>query len=181
METIDVETRRMIRTMTMPCAALAAALALAAAAPLANAHGNAPSEKGHGAAPAHVDAEQHAFGKAGDPARAARTIEVDMHDRLRFDPETIEVETGQTVRFVVRNEGTLMHEMVLGTPDTLDEHAALMQKFPGMEHAEPYMAHVPPGEERTMTWTFTDAGEFAYGCLVPGHFEAGMKGRIVVR
>ena len=170
----------MMRTMKTPCTALAAALALAAAAPLAHAHGNAPSEKGPGA-PAHLDAEEHAFGKAGEPARADRTVEVEMHDGLRFEPETIEVKRGQTVRFVVSNEGTLMHEMVLGTPETLAEHAALMQKFPGMEHAEPYMAHVPPGDERVMTWTFTNAGEFAYGCLVPGHFEAGMKGRIVVR
>jgi uncharacterized cupredoxin-like copper-binding protein len=73
-----------------------------------------------------------------------------------------------------------MHEMVLGTMEELKKHAELMRKHPGMEHDEPYMAHVAPGKTETITWQFTKAGEFHYGCLIPGHFEAGMIGKIRV-
>ena len=55
-----------------------------------------------------------------------------------------------------------------------------MKKYPEMEHDEPYMAHVKPGAREVITWTFTKAGIFMYGCLIPGHFEAGMKGAIRV-
>ncbi len=90
------------------------------------------------------------------------------------------VKQGDTVRFVARNKGKVLHEMVLGTMDELKEHAELMRKHPGMEHDEPYMAHVAPGKTERIVWQFTKAGEFYYGCLVPGHFEAGMIGKIVV-
>lgn len=129
----------------------------------------------------HASAQEHAFGKASDPAAAARTIEISMHDTMRFGPATLEVARDTPLRFVVRNEGKLLHELVLGTRDALEQHAALMKKFPGMEHAEPYMAHVAPGARGEIGWTFTQPGEYFYACLVPGHFEAGMVGRIIVR
>ncbi|MDW8468952.1 MAG: plastocyanin/azurin family copper-binding protein [Burkholderiales bacterium] len=74
-----------------------------------------------------------------------------------------------------------MHEMVLGTLEELKAHAELMRKHPAMEHDEPWMAHVAPGKSATLHWQFTRAGEFHYGCLIPGHFEAGMVGRITVK
>jgi uncharacterized cupredoxin-like copper-binding protein len=88
---------------------------------------------------------------------------------------------GETIRFVVRNDGKAMHEMVIGTIQELKAHAELMRKFPGMEHDEPYMAHVAPGEEGEIVWQFTRAGEFYYACLIPGHLEAGMIARIFVK
>jgi uncharacterized cupredoxin-like copper-binding protein len=84
------------------------------------------------------------------------------------------------VRFVPVNKGQVMHEMVLGTMDDLKKHAELMRKHPGMEHDEPHMAHVAPGKSGEMGWQFTQAGEFHYGCLIPGHFEAGMIGKVKV-
>ena len=63
----------------------------------------------------------------------------------------------------------------------LKEHAEMMQKHPTMEHDEPYMAHVPPGKTESMVWQFTKAGEFYFGCLVPGHFEGGMIGKLSVK
>jgi uncharacterized cupredoxin-like copper-binding protein len=81
----------------------------------------------------------------------------------------------------VTNAGKVMHEMVLGTMQDLKAHAELMEKHPGMEHDEPYMAHVPPGRTAEILWQFAKAGEFHYGCLVPGHLEAGMIGKITVR
>lgn len=120
------------------------------------------------------------FGRAGDPARATRTVTVVMSDAMRFDPATILVRQGETVRFVVKNSGRALHEMVLGTSEGLAEHAELMKKYPGMEHDEPHMLHVAPGKTGEMVWQFTRAGEFRYGCLIPGHYEAGMAGKVEV-
>jgi uncharacterized cupredoxin-like copper-binding protein len=90
------------------------------------------------------------------------------------------VNRGKTVRFLLQNSGKLMHEFVLGTLQELRAHGELMQKFPDMEHDEPYMAHVAPGRSGELGWQFTRPGEFYYGCLIPGHFEAGMIGRVIV-
>jgi uncharacterized cupredoxin-like copper-binding protein len=149
---------------------------LAAVPVIALAH----SGHGSGHKPAAISKEEHPFGRQGHPARAVRTIEVDMSDAMRFTPSEVRVKRGDTVKFVVRNSGKVLHEMVIGTEAELRKHAELMKKHPGMEHDEPYMAHVQPGKKETMAWTFTKAGTFMYGCLVPGHWEAGMKGTIVV-
>ena len=141
----------------------------------------AHSEESHEETIDYSDVDEHPFGRASDPAKAVRTIEVEMSDAMRFTPAEITVNKGDTVRFVIRNNGQLLHEMVLGTEKSLKEHAQLMLKFPGMDHSEPYMAHVAVGDTGEMGWEFTHAGEFHYGCLVPGHFDAGMKGVIVVR
>jgi uncharacterized cupredoxin-like copper-binding protein len=85
------------------------------------------------------------------------------------------------VRFVLHNKGKVLHEMVIGTMDELKEHAALMRKFPTMEHDAPYMAHVKPGATQEIVWQFNRPGEFNYACLVAGHFEAGMVGKVTVK
>lgn len=128
-----------------------------------------------------ISTEEHAFGREGDPKKATRAINVDMSDQMRFTPAHITVKRGDTVRFVVKNAGKVMHEMVIGTMQELKAHAELMKKHPDMEHDEPYMAHVKPGKSSEMVWQFTKAGEFYYGCLMPGHFEAGMIGKIIVQ
>jgi uncharacterized cupredoxin-like copper-binding protein len=127
-----------------------------------------------------ISQEETAFGREGDPKKVSRTVNVDMNDKMRFTPAELKVKRGETIRFRVKNSGQVMHEMVIGTMDELKKHAELMRKHPGMEHDEPYMAHVAPGKMETMVWQFTKAGEFHYGCLVPGHFEAGMIGKVVV-
>jgi uncharacterized cupredoxin-like copper-binding protein len=124
---------------------------------------------------------EKAFGRAGDAKKVTRTIKVDMADTMRFSPMEISVKRGETVRLVAKNAGKLMHEMVLGTMQELKEHAEFMRKYPGMEHDEPYMTHVKPGKTAPIAWEFTKAGEFYYGCLMPGHFEAGMVGKIIVK
>jgi len=126
-------------------------------------------------------AEEKVFGREGDPKKVTRTIQVDMSDNMRYSPMEITIKRGETVRFVAKNSGKVMHEMVLGTMKELKEHFELMRKHPGMEHDEPHMAHVKPGGTAPMVWEFTKAGEFYYGCLMPGHFEAGMVGKIIVK
>jgi uncharacterized cupredoxin-like copper-binding protein len=116
----------------------------------------------------------------GSTQEARRTIVITMSDSMRFAPDRIEVKQGETVKLVVRNAGKVLHELVLGTRKELEEHAALMLKFPNMEHDEPYMAHVPAGKTREVVWKFNRAGEFDFGCLVPGHYGAGMVGKVIV-
>jgi uncharacterized cupredoxin-like copper-binding protein len=134
----------------------------------------------HGKAPSAQPMVETPFGRTGDPKRVTRTVTVDMADTMRFTPADLTVRQGETIRFRVSNAGRVLHEMVIGTATDLQAHAELMKKHPGMEHDEPYMAHVAPGKSGEIVWQFTQAGEFEYGCLVPGHCEAGMKGRIRV-
>ena len=155
-------------------------LVLACAAAGVRAHGN----EDHAAAPRKFDANQvepTAFGQEGDPARATRVVKVDMTDTMRFTPAEIRLKRGETVRLVATNKGQVLHEMVLGTPEDLKKHADLMRKFPDMEHAEAHMTHVKPGTSGEIVWQFTKAGEFQFACLIPGHFEAGMVGKVTVK
>jgi uncharacterized cupredoxin-like copper-binding protein len=127
-----------------------------------------------------VKKEQKDWGIAGEPKAAKRTIVISMTDNMRFSPDRLEVKQGETVRFVVKNTGKVMHELVIGTKKELDEHAAMMMKFPGMEHDEPYMTHVAPGKTGEIVWTFNRAGDFDFACLIAGHYQAGMVGKIKV-
>jgi uncharacterized cupredoxin-like copper-binding protein len=121
------------------------------------------------------------FGREGDPRKVTRVIKVDMSDAMRYFPDHISVKKGETVRFVASNSGQVEHELVIGTMDDLKQHAELMKKHGGMAHNDPNATHVEPGKTGRVVWQFTRTGEFYYGCLVPGHFEAGMIGTIVVR
>ncbi len=150
-------------------AALAAFTALAAAA--AQAAGDHAGGHGHGA---------DTIGKPGVAAKATRTVKVDMTDNMRFTPERIEVEQGETVRFLVSNSGKLKHELVLGTEKELKEHYEAMKKNPEMEHADPNQVTLAPGKTGEIVWQFTRSGEVAFGCLQPGHYDAGMKGAVRV-
>lgn len=147
--------------------------------------GTAPgawAHEGH-SAPANArrgtEAVETPFGRPG--SRPTRTVSLAMDDRMRFTPDALEVKRGETLRFVIRNEGKLLHELVLGTEAELARHADLMRRFPDMEHDEPNMVHVKPGAAGELLWTFDKRGRFAFACLVSGHFEAGMRGTINVK
>jgi len=163
--------------MRMHTGVLVVALAAGVSAGAVLAHG--PESKG---APkkAAAAAEQKSFGIAGNPKRVDRTIEMRMTDEMRFEPAVINVKAGETIRFVHRNVGKVMHEMVIGTRSELEQHAELMRKHPGMEHDEPHMVHVAPGKRGELVWKFNRTGQFEFACLIPGHFEAGMRGSITV-
>lgn len=152
------------------------AFTLLAASTAAWAHG----EKPHGKPAAPPKLEQKDWGIGGNPAAVKRTVTIRMTDNMRFTPDAIQVKQGETVRFVVVNSGKVMHEFVLGTKQELDEHAEMMKKFPNMEHDEPYMAHVEPGKQSDIVWHFNRAGDFDFACLLPGHYQAGMVGKIRV-
>ena len=127
--------------------------------------------------------EEHAsaMGKPGNPAKVTRTMTVDMNDNMRFSPEKISVKKGETIKFIVKNSGRIKHEMVLGSAQEIKEHAEMMKKMPGMEHADANMVVVDPGKTGEIVWQFNKAGQFDFACLQPGHFEAGMRGKIAVK
>ncbi len=148
------------------------------------AHAHSPTaHQGHHApnAAAAAPAEQKDWGMAGDLQKVTRTIQIRMSDDMRFAPKEIQVKLGETVRLVAVNAGKQLHEIVIGTPQELKAHAEMMKKHPGMQHDEPYMAHVEAGQKGTIVWTFNRAGTFEFACLLPGHFESGMIGRITVK
>lgn len=128
----------------------------------------------------HHGQDESAIGRPGQSVKATRTIYVDMADTMRFTPDNITVREGETIRFMVRNTGRLKHEFVLGTEKELKEHFELMKKFPGMEHEEPNMVTLAPGQTGEMVWQFAKAGPVDFACLHPGHYDAGMSGLIKV-
>jgi uncharacterized cupredoxin-like copper-binding protein len=166
----------MIRTRLLAMLFIAAGLILPG---VALAHG--PANDGAKPKKSAAAPEQKPWGVAGDPRKATRTVKIDMRDEMEYIPSLISVKQGDTVRFVVSNSGRIMHELVIGTKPELEAHAALMKKFPEMEHEEAYMAHVPPGKTESIVWRFNRAGEFYYACLVAGHYEAGMVGKVIVK
>ena len=152
---------------------LLAVLALAAsgAALASGTHAGSHNHDGGGAP---------AIGQPGSAAQARRSVAIEMSDAMRFTPARLTVRQGETVRLLVRNTGQIRHEINLGTRQELLEHLEQMRKHPDMAHDEPGKLTLEPGQQGEIVWQFTRAGVVDFGCLIPGHYEAGMKGVIVV-
>lgn len=142
--------------------------------------GHSAAHDTHGASSAPDAAQQMPFGIAGQAAAVRRTITLKMSDDMRFSPRNLTLAQGETVRLRVQNNGQVMHEIVLGTSDSLAAHEKAMREHPDMAHDAPYMAHVAPSQQGELIWQFNRPGTFDFACLVAGHYAAGMKGRITV-
>jgi uncharacterized cupredoxin-like copper-binding protein len=141
-------------------------------------------------------------GMAGDAANAARTVSVTLVDNY-FEPESLSVAPGETVRFVISNQGEVVHEFNIGTAAThaahqeemmmMVEHGAIeidrinhdmmnmdMGDGETMSHDEPNSVLLAPGESAEIVWTFPEAGSLEFACNVPGHYDAGMMGDISI-
>lgn len=127
----------------------------------------------------HGDAD--AIGQPGKTENISRTVTITMLDSMRYSPASISVKQGETIKFIVKNSGKIKHEMVLGTEKELKKHYELMKKTPEMEHADENMVTVPPGESGEIIWQFTKTGKIDFACLIPGHYDAGMKGSVKVQ
>jgi len=149
------------------------ALLMFAVTGLAYASGSHSGGHGHGT-------DETAIGKPGEARKATRTITISMSDDMRYTPSTIQVNRNETVRFIVKNKGQVKHELSLGTQKDLLEHLEAMKKFPEMEHDEPGKVTLAPGKQGEIVWQFTQPGTVNFACLMPGHYEAGMKGLIKV-
>ena len=198
--------QRIMTRTTITSALFALVLALPAVAPASGdhegGHGNQAQKEenrnnkdhhgdgdghsdGHGDGHGHDGGHSVAFGEPANAAEANRTIEIIARDTMEFEPARIEVEAGETVRFVVKNVGQLQHSFTLGTPASQREHEKEMQgmameKMAGHMNQDPTGMVIQPGDSGTLTWRFAKAGRVQFACHIPGHYPAGMKGRISV-
>ncbi len=119
-------------------------------------------------------------GCGGDGGGGDGTVEVTMGTPSEYamTPEPTEISAG-TVTFEVKNEGTLVHEMVviktdkgaanLGTDGEADENGAVDE-----------VADLPVGESKTLELDLT-AGKYALVCNISGHYPAGMYADFTVK
>jgi uncharacterized cupredoxin-like copper-binding protein len=139
-----------------------------------------PGAPGHSHSP-----DEFSAGQPGDSKKPSRTVLVTMREtddgKMIYMPDKIEVKRGEQIRFVITNSGKVPHEFILASRADNDKHAALMQKYPEMEHDDPNGKTLQPGKKTEMLWRFSKAGTFEFACLIPGHREAGMLGNVAVK
>ncbi len=136
------------------------------------------------AGPAGHSHASFSAGEPGDPKKPSRVVLVTMREgdgTMTYIPEKIEVKKGEQIKFVIRNNGELDHEFILATTQENLKHAEEMKKNPEMEHDDPNAQRLTPKQAKEIVWKFTKAGTFEYGCLIPGHREAGMTGFVIVK
>jgi uncharacterized cupredoxin-like copper-binding protein len=124
-----------------------------------------------------------AAGDPGDPKKSARTVELKMTEgsgTMAYTPNRIEVKKGEQIRFVITNTGELAHEFLLDSIENNAHHKIEMQKNPEMEHDDPNGTRLEPTKTSEILWRFDKEGTFEFACLIPGHYEAGMHGVVVV-
>jgi uncharacterized cupredoxin-like copper-binding protein len=137
----------------------------------------APGAPGH----SHV---KFSAGEPGNPKRPSRVIEVTMGEadgKMLFKPDRVEVRRGEQIRFVLKNDGELDHEFVLASTEENLKHADLMKKYPDMEHDDPNGKTLKTKGTSEIVWRFSKRGEFEFSCLIPGHRETGMTGKVIVK
>ncbi len=132
----------------------------------------------------HTHGAETAYGVPGDPKKPARVVNVTMREtddgKMLFSPDRISVKKGEQIRFVLRNNGQLDHEIVVATLEENLKHAEQMRKNPDMEHDDPNAKRLAPKQTGEIVWRFTKTGTFDFSCLIPGHRESGMSGSIQV-
>jgi uncharacterized cupredoxin-like copper-binding protein len=132
------------------------------------------------------DHEMEGFsaGEHGDPKELSRIIQVTMEERdgkMYYVPDQVEIRKGETIKFVIYNNGELDHEFVLATTEENLKHAEAMEMNPDMEHDDPNATRVAPKQTSEIIWKFTKPGQFEFACLIPGHRDAGMIGTVDVK
>jgi uncharacterized cupredoxin-like copper-binding protein len=156
---------------------------IAAAAFIALIPGGAALHAAPGA-PGHSHDSGFSAGEPGNAKKAARIVQVVMREgdgKMMFIPDRVEVKRGEQIRFMLRNNGELDHEFVLATKEENVKHAEEMKKNPDMEHDDPNAKRLTPKKTSELVWRFTKRGTFEFGCLIPGHREAGMIGTVIVK
>ena len=114
----------------------------------------------------------------------SRVVEVEMTDQLTFNPGTLTVAGGETIKFVFKNTGRLVHDALIGDAHTQQEHDVGSARGEGHDdhhHGEepPYVSVAPGGTEE-LVHKFTTPGEILIGCHQVGHWAAGMKVAVTV-
>jgi uncharacterized cupredoxin-like copper-binding protein len=164
--------------MPFPVRSIALAAAVLGAAALLQAVGL------HQPAIAHKDGHVFAAGEPGDPKKPFRVVEVTMTDgpgTMTYSPDQVDVRKGEQIKFVLKNTGYLAHEFLIDSFENNAKHKIEMQKNPEMEHDDPNGKRVEPKKAAEILWRFTKVGTFEFACLIPGHYETGMKGVVKVK
>jgi uncharacterized cupredoxin-like copper-binding protein len=118
-------------------------------------------------------------GGPADPGEASRTVRLSALDTMAFQPAAISVSAGEIITFEVTNAGKAVHEFTLGDAQMQQQHADAMAHMPaGVHHAFPNSITLQPGETKTLTWRFGNARTVEFACHEPGHYQAGMRGRV---
>ena len=133
----------------------------------------------------YAHAEEHfSAGEPGDPTRPFRIVRISIQDGkggMGYTPQSLEVHLGEQIKFIIWNDGIYDHEFILAsTADNL-KHAALMKKYLDMEHDDPNGKTIGSYNSVEILWRFSKKGTFEFSCLIPGHREAGMIGKVVVK
>jgi uncharacterized cupredoxin-like copper-binding protein len=102
-----------------------------------------------------------------------RVVWMNMDDTLKFMPDSVAIAKGETIRFVLTNSGTVVHEFAVGDAAKVDA-----DDIDGVAVKE--ADELDAGSTHALDFTFDGSGPFGYACHEPGHFEAGMKGSIVL-
>lgn len=132
--------------------------------------------KGH----THVTFNAGAPGDAKKPFRVVEMTAKETDKGMAFEPAKIVVEQGEQIKFVIKNVGELAHEFMLDSFEANAKHAIAMQKNPEMEHDDPNGKRTESKKQSELIWRFTKLGTYEFACLIPGHYEAGMKGIVEV-
>lgn len=125
-----------------------------------------------------------AAGEPGDPNKPFRVVEITLIDgpgMMAYSLNKIEVRKGEQIKFVLKNTGYLAHEFLLDSLENNAKHKIEMEKNPEMEHDDPNGRRLESNKSADILWRFTKAGTFEFACLIPGHYETGMKGLVVVK
>lgn len=138
-------------------------------------------DSAHIVVPAPNESEVGVPGRSTDVTSTVWVKMLETADgHMAFEPALIVARPGETVRIVLENEGISDHEFILGTPSELTEHAAMMNGMSEMAHEDPNALRLQPGASGELIWRFGVSDHVKFGCLVPGHYEAGMRGEVLV-
>jgi len=124
-----------------------------------------------------------AVGMPGQSSQVTRTVKVAMTENddgeMLFTPSDLTFKQGETIRFMITNKGELDHEFML---DTAERNAMHKESMAGqMEmHKTANAVTLAPGKRGQIIWTFANDGTFEFACLIPGHYESGMFGKVSV-
>ena len=142
----------------------------------------------------------NAIGTKGKASDVNKVIVVNMYDNY-YEPSKIEIKKGETVKFVVKNKGELVHEFNIATKtmhlkhqpemmmlveneiilsDKIDKKKMMemVKKNPSMAHSHSNSVLLSPGESADLIWKFTNSVKIEAACNVPGHYEAGMVAEV---
>lgn len=120
----------------------------------------------------------HHMSAVGEPAHdkdVTKTIHVTMLDTMKYEFDgPLDIKEGDVIRFVVKNEGKILHEFSIGNAAEQKKHAEMMKSMPDMIHEDPNTLSLEAGGKGELIWRFKGKGEVVFACNIPGHYEAGM-------